>query len=198
MQSYIVRMGLSQDACLRCLLRGRGGLELCQFALPEPPLVPRDIQRPDMELVSRSYSTVTDLPMCKLSTLFQQALSCSLICKCTLINFAVTLGDLSFIYLLTWSEGLSKEFTSINFLWGLWARHSQAKDWRAAESPDAFVLVWLSPLDILLWSILIQFLQVRTDCLIFLWWMAKLSSSVNLSGISQWGSVWSPLVTLPG
>jgi hypothetical protein len=56
-----------------------------------------------------------------------------------LINFAVTLGDLSFIYLLTWSEGLSKEFTSINFLWGLWARHSQAKDWRAAESPDAFV-----------------------------------------------------------
>lgn len=182
MQSYTVRMGLSQEAHLWCLLRGRGGLELCQFALSKPPLVPVTyIQRPDTELVSRSYSTVTDLPICKLSTLFLQALSCSLRCKCMLIKVAVTLDDLSCVYLLTWSEGLSKEFTSINFFWELWGQALSGQDWRAAESPDAFVLVRLSPLDIFLWSILIQFLQVRTDCLISLWWMTKLSCSVNLS-----------------
>lgn len=82
--------------------------------------MPSDIQKADMKLVSRTYSTVTDLQLCKLSALFRQALSCSLVCKCMLISFAVTFDDLSFIDFLTWSEELSKEFTSINFLWGLW------------------------------------------------------------------------------
>lgn len=63
-----------------------------------------------------------------------------------LIGFGVTLDDLSFIYLLTWTEELSKEFTSNNFLWGLWGQAPSPclalrPGLGLSESPDAFILV---------------------------------------------------------
>lgn len=129
-----------------CLYRGIGGLELCQSALPKASLVSSDVQRPDM--VSRPYSIVTDLQMCKLSTLVRQAVSCSLIRRCMVISFAVTLDDLSFIYLLTWSEELSKDYHKHQLSLGTlvtstlhYLALSSGQDWRVSKSPDAFILV---------------------------------------------------------